>query len=114
MSNEANWPEVMVRPKPKERTVTRRIPPHHVILLNDDFHSCEFVVEVLRKTFGYNEQRSIQMMLQAHLTGRAIVWTGPKEVAELKVEQLTSFHETRADGVKLGPLGCEIEPAPGE
>jgi hypothetical protein len=35
-------------------------------------------------------------------------------VAELQLEQIRSFHETRAsDGAKLGPLGCTIEPAPG-
>jgi hypothetical protein len=34
-------------------------------------------------------------------------------VAELKVEQVRSFHEIRSyDGAKLGPLGCTIEPAP--
>ncbi len=114
MSAEANLPDVIVTPKPRERTETRRFPPYHVILLNDDHHSCEFVVDVLRKTFGYNEQRSFQLMWQAHTTGRAIIWTGPREVAELKVEQLTSFHEIHADGRKLGPLDCELEPAPAD
>ena len=49
--------------------------------------------------------------MEAHNTGRAVVWTGPKEVAELKAEQMQSFHETRDDGRKLGPLGVTIEPA---
>ena len=34
---------------------------------------------------------------------RSIVWTGSKEVAELKVDQIHSFSEIRADGKKLGP-----------
>jgi hypothetical protein len=43
-----------------------------------------------------------------------VVWTGTKEVAELKVDQVRCFHEIRAsDQAKLGPLGCTIEPAPG-
>jgi hypothetical protein len=43
-----------------------------------------------------------------------VVWTGPKEVAELKAEQIQTFHEIREpDARNLGPLGCTIEPAPG-
>ena len=47
----------------------------------------------------------------AHTSGQAIVWTGTKEVAELKMEQMLSFHETQPNGKKLGPLGVRIEPA---
>lgn len=104
---------VTTRPKEKEQTKTRHIPPYNVILENDDHHSFEFVVEVLQKALGYNQQKSFLLTQEAHTTGRAIVWTGTKEVAELKVEQIRSFHEVRADGRKFGPLGCSIEPAPG-
>ncbi|HZT82904.1 MAG TPA: ATP-dependent Clp protease adaptor ClpS [Gemmataceae bacterium] len=81
---------------------------------NDDHHSFEFVVQVLCKALGYSVERSFQLTNQAHHTGRAVVWTGPKEVAELKAEQIRTFHEVRDPGnVDLGPLGCTIEPAPG-
>ena len=114
MSEQA-LPDVIVTPKRKagEQTSTRRLPPYNVILENDDYHSFEFVMEVLRKVLGCSEERAFTLTRQAHTTGRAIVWTGPKEVAELKVEQVRSFHEHRADGTKFGPLGCTIEPAPG-
>src|SRR5262245_12945281 len=103
---------VITRPETREETRTRQIPPYNVVLLNDDHHSMEFVVMVLMKVFGYVPEKCLQLMLNAHETGRSIVWTGPKEVAELKVEQITTFHEMR--GTKdLGALGCEIEPAPG-
>jgi ATP-dependent Clp protease adaptor protein ClpS len=106
-------PETIVTTKPKHKEETRRVPPYHVILENDDHHSFEFVVDTLRKALGFNEQKSFELTNQAHRQGRAIVWTGPKEVAELKQEQIQSFHEIRADGKKLGPLGVTIEPAPG-
>jgi ATP-dependent Clp protease adaptor protein ClpS len=103
----------MTRPKTGEKPRTRRIPPYHVILLNDDHHSMEFVIEVLGKALGYEAERCVQLMLVAHHTGRAVIWTGSKEVAELKVDQIRTFPEIRMDGRNLGPLGCEIEPAPG-
>jgi ATP-dependent Clp protease adaptor protein ClpS len=95
-----------------EETRTRRIPPYNVILLNDDLHSMEFVVDVLCKALGIDLDRALQLMMTAHLSGRAVVWTGTKEGAELKQEQITTFHETRDNGVNLGPVGCNIEPAP--
>jgi ATP-dependent Clp protease adaptor protein ClpS len=107
-------PEVVVstRTEPKDTTRTRRVPPYHVILENDDHHSMEFVVEVLQKALGYNPERSVQLMMQAHTSGRSVVWSGPKEVAELKADQIRTFHELRSGGYDLGPLDCTIEPAP--
>jgi ATP-dependent Clp protease adaptor protein ClpS len=109
-------PDVTVRARPQQReeAATRRVPPYNVILENDDYHSFEFVVEVLCKSLGYTVERAYQYTLQAHTTGRAVVWTGPREVAELKAEQIRTFHEVRAgDAAQLGPLACTIEPAPG-
>ena len=104
---------ITTEPIEKEEIKTRRLPPYNVILENDDHHSMEFVIGVLQKALGYNEQRSFQLMMQAHESGQAIVWTGSKEVAELKYELMTSCHETRPNGQKLGPLGVRIEPAAG-
>jgi ATP-dependent Clp protease adaptor protein ClpS len=114
MSAPSSTPDVGITTKPREReaTKTRRQPPYNVVLENDDHHSFEFVIDVLRKVLGCTEQRAVLLTQEAHTTGRAIIWTGSKEVAELKVEQVTSFHEVRP-GDKLGPLGCYLEPAPG-
>jgi ATP-dependent Clp protease adaptor protein ClpS len=114
MSNVPGIPS-LPRSKPQERegTQTRRLPPYNLILMNDDYHSMDFVVEVLQKVFGYNQQRAQLLMLEAHTRDRAVIWTGPKEVAELKLEQVQTYHETLPDGQDLGPLHCMIEPAPG-
>ena len=97
--------------RPTEEIRTRTIPPYNVILLNDD-HSMEFVMEVLCKVLGVATERAYQLMMEAHTSGRAIIWSGSKEVAELKLEQIQSMHEVReSDNAKLGPLSCDIEPA---
>jgi ATP-dependent Clp protease adaptor protein ClpS len=98
---------------PVDEVRTRRQPPYHVILENDDHHSMQFVVEVLQKALGCSVERAIEFMIEAHTGGRAVVWTGSREVAELKAEQIQTFPEKTADGRDLGPLGCYIEPAPG-
>jgi ATP-dependent Clp protease adaptor protein ClpS len=99
---------------PREEEKVRRQPPYNVILLNDDHHSMEFVVEVLCKSLGVSVEKAFQYMIHAHTAGEAVVWTAPKEVAELKAEQIQTFHEVReSDGQQLGPLGVRVEPAPG-
>ena len=50
MSTEFPETTVTTKPRSREETRTRRLPPYNVILENDDFHSMEFVVDVLRKT----------------------------------------------------------------
>ncbi len=101
-------------PREKTRPDVRLLPPYHVILENDDFHSFEFVIGVLIKAIGCPAERAMQLAWKAHSEGRSVVWTGPKETAEFKAEQIQTFHEIReSDGAKLGPVGCCIEPAPG-
>jgi ATP-dependent Clp protease adaptor protein ClpS len=114
VSHESDTPDVGIatRPREREEIETRLLPPYNVILENDDYHSFEFVVEVLRKVLGCTEQRAFQLTQEAHTKGRAVIWTGSKEVAELKVEQVLTCHEIRGS-LKLGPLGCTLEPAPG-
>lgn len=103
-----------VKPTTEEVTRTWRLPPYNVVLLNDDHHSMQFVIEVLCKVLGCAVERAYQLMMEAHTSGRAVIWTGSKEVAELKHEQVMTVRETReTDGAELGPLGCVIEPAPG-
>ena len=60
------------------------------MLHNDDINGMDHVVGALRKVFNYNLMKAIGLMLQAHQTGRSIVWTGTLELAELKADQLRS------------------------
>jgi ATP-dependent Clp protease adaptor protein ClpS len=89
----------------------RLLPPYHVLLHNDDHHSLEFVIAVLREVFRFDLEQAFQLTRQAHDSGRAIVYTGAKERAEFKAEQIRTFHEKKPDGRDLGPLECSIEPA---
>ena len=115
MDSQPSLPKTVVKTREKKKKQTRRVPPYNVILENDDDHSFEFVVGVIVKALGYNLERAFQLTHQAHTGGRAVVWTGPKEVAELKADQIRTFHEVReSDRKPLGPLRCTIEPAPGE
>ena len=63
------------RTKPIEKPQTRRVPPFHVVLENDDHHTVEFVIDVLRKVLSAPLERAVQLTMEAHHSGRAIIWT---------------------------------------
>jgi ATP-dependent Clp protease adaptor protein ClpS len=110
-------PEPIVRPttKRRRRAKAKRQPPYAVVLHNDDVNGADYVVISLRKVFNYNLTKAIGLMLQAHVTGRSIVWTGTLEVAELKADQLRSCGpdpNMRERGAL--PLQVSIEPLPSE
>ena len=109
MATATPTPEVL--PEEETETRTRRQPPYAVVLHNDDTNTMDFVVLVLRKVFGYTVEKCVELMLEAHEKGKAAVWIGTLEVAELKADQIKSCG---ADPfVKKGghPLGVSVEPA---
>jgi ATP-dependent Clp protease adaptor protein ClpS len=101
------FPDVL--PEETTETRTRRQPPYAVILHNDDFNGMEFVVNVLRKVFGYTLEKCVELMQEAHEKGRSVVWVGPLEVAELKADQIHSCGPDPAVE-KAEPLRVTVEP----
>ena len=86
---------------PVEETKTRRLPPYHVILLNDDHHSMPFVMEVLCKVLGCPVERAFELMLLAHNSGL------PGYVEFFKTH-------VNATGVLRACLEVPLEATPGE
>ena len=103
-------PEVEVAPDVETNLHTRQLPPYAVILHNDDVNTMPFVVAVLTKVFGYPVVQCVELMAEAHTKGRAVVWVGPLEVAELKADQIHSCgpDPTRRDS-GAQPLGVTVE-----
>ena len=109
-------PVVTTSTAPKDKTdrstKTRRQPPYHVIILNDEEHTFEYVIEMLAKVFGHSLSIAETLTWRVHNTGRAIVLTTHKELAELKCEQVLSYGPDPRMSISKGPIGCYIEPAP--
>ncbi len=94
-------------------TRTRRQPPYNVIILNDEEHTFEYVIELLTKLFAHSLPVAEGLTWQIHNRGRAVVYTTHKEKAELKREQVVSYGADPRMKESKGPLGCYIEPAEG-
>ena len=62
-----------------------------VILLNDDYTSMEFVVDVLRRFFHKEYQAAEVIMLKIHIDGEATCGSYSYDVAQTKVKQVIGY-----------------------
>ena len=77
----------------KERVKVQKKEPTHykVVLLNDDYTTMEFVVEVLMSVFQKTASEAYQIMMHVHVNGRGVAGVYPWEVAETKAETVISM-----------------------
>ena len=79
---------------------------YKVVLLNDDYSPMDFVVHILETVFQKSPAEAYRIMMQVHLNGRGIAGVYPWEVAETKVEVVTTMARDAAY-----PLRATIEEA---
>jgi ATP-dependent Clp protease adaptor protein ClpS len=73
--------------------------PWNVIVLNDNHNTFQGVALALSSTLpGVSYAKGLELADTIHANGRAVVWSGHKEPAELYWDQLKGF------GLTMGPL----------
>jgi ATP-dependent Clp protease adaptor protein ClpS len=103
--------KVKTKPARKRRRKSKQLPKFNVILLNDDDHSYAYVIEMLVSLFAHDEEKAYQMAKEVDTTGRVIVYTTHRELAELKRDQIHSWGmDWRIENCK-GSMTSFIEPA---
>ncbi len=75
-----------------------------VLLLNDDYTTMEFVVEVLMQVFAKSFEAATEIMLNVHHKGVGVCGVYPFEIAETKVDTVHSLAKERGF-----PLRCALE-----
>ena len=74
-----------------------------VVLLNDDYTTMEFVVEVLKQFFHKEFQTAEAIMLKIHIDGEAVCGTYSYDVAQTKVTQVIDYSRQNEQ-----PLMCVL------
>ena len=93
--------EVLERTKQE----TKKPELYKVVLLNDDYTTMEFVVEVLESIFHKQPAEAFRIMMMVHTQGTGLCGVYPHEVAETKVDAVSEA--ARGHGF---PLRAAMEP----
>ncbi len=89
----------------KTRPEVRRPDLFRVVLLNDDYTTMDFVVEVLETVFLKRPAEAHRIMMLVHTQGRGICGVYPHEIAETKAATVQDL--ARQQGF---PLQATLEP----
>jgi ATP-dependent Clp protease adaptor protein ClpS len=88
--------ETLTRPPDSESLAGK---PWKVIVLNDNHNTFDGVAFALARTIpGVDYDKGLAIADRIHNSGRAVVWSGHKELAELYWEKLKGF------GLTMAPL----------
>jgi len=102
MANNDTTPQRGVLEKTRQKTAKPSM--YKVFLLNDDYTTMEFVVEVLESIFGHSKVQATSIMLHVHRNGKGLAGVYTREIGETKVARV---HATaRENGY---PLKCDME-----
>ena len=104
-------PKEKKKRRTEKRDVPLQVPRYHVVLMDDDDHTYEYVIEMLMKLFGHSNATAFRMACEVDLRGRVIVDTTHKERAELKRDQIHDFGVDWRLAHCKGSMSAVVEPA---
>ena len=77
---------------------------YRVLLLNDDYTTMDFVIEMLEGVFHKSAVEAAQIMLHVHKNGKGLAGVYPREIAETKIHNVHELSRKRDF-----PLKCIME-----
>jgi len=94
---------------PEERT--KRQPPYNVVLLDDDEHTYDYVIEMLVKIFCHSREAAFRHAVEVDTDGRTVVLTCEREQAEFGRDQIHAYGADPRMPISKGSMSAVIEPA---
>jgi ATP-dependent Clp protease adaptor protein ClpS len=76
---------------PVQRPQRKELPTFNVVLLDDNDHTHDYVIDMLQRLFAHEHPTAMALAQAVDSRGRAIVCTTHKERAELKRDQILAF-----------------------
>ena len=106
--------EPVVKKEIQQNQRPKRQPRYHVILWDDDDHSYDYVIVMMRQLFGHTMERGFKIAENVDNAGRAVCLTTTREHAEFKRDQIHSFGRDDLIQRCAGSMAATIEPEPSE
>lgn len=88
-------------------------PIYNVVLLDDDEHSYDYVIEMLGRLFLFSEAEAFAKAVDVDTAGRTIVITCELPEAEFARDQIHAYGPDWRMPNSKGPMRAVIEPAAG-
>ncbi len=85
--------------------------PWNVVLLDDDFHSYDYVIEMLMAIFGYPIRKAFRMTVEVDTKKRVIVWSGHLERAEAYRDEIHAYGADPRMEISKGAMSAVLEKA---
>lgn len=93
-------------------SATRLEPRYHLILLDDNDHTYEYVIELLGRVMGYGKEKSFALACVVDSQGQAIIETASHAQVTRHQEQIHSFGADPRISHCAGSMSAVVEPAP--
>lgn len=84
---------------------------YNVVLLDDNDHTYEYVIEMLMEIFGHGRTSAFEMACTVDSMGRVVVFTSTKKAAEEKQNQILAYGPDWRLSRSNGSMKAIIEPA---
>lgn len=102
---------VTAEPVVKKGNRERREPQYNVVLLDDDDHTYEYVMEMLQKLFACSEAESWRHAVEVDTAGRTIVMTCDLPLAEFGRDQIQAYGADPRMPRSRGSMSALVEPS---
>ncbi len=109
-----SMPAVVAEPETEQRAGAERAGLFRVILLDDDDHSYNYVIEMLQGIFYFSVRQALQHAREVDLTGRTVLITCGRREAEFSRNQIQDWGPDPLIPRCRGSMSALIEPATGE
>jgi ATP-dependent Clp protease adaptor protein ClpS len=86
-------------------------PMYHLVLLDDNEHTYEYVIEMLADIFGYSAEKGFAIACVVDSQGRAIVETADEDTVLRHQRQIHTYGADPRMDRCLGAMSAIIEPA---
>lgn len=103
--------KTVLEPGVGEGTSTEKEKLYHVIILNDEEHTMDYVVEMLQVTVRLSTAAAMACTLEADSTGSSIVYTCGLEEAESKRDMIHAYGPDWRLSHSRGSVAALVEPA---
>jgi ATP-dependent Clp protease adaptor protein ClpS len=90
--------------------ITKKEPKYNVVLIDDDDHTYDYVIEMLMKIFGHSREDAYVMACEVDFKGKVIVYTTSKTEAERKRDEILNYGVDYRLSRSKGSMNALIEP----